>query len=160
MTKRAPVGGQQCNALCTRGVLEDVDIVELPRRAGDERRIAILATVKVAGAIVSVACTHLQHRGGSREQLAAVVETMVRRPTPRIIAGDFNLRPHDVEPVLASRGFTAAPSGPTSPAGAPRGRIDWIAVDAGLSVVGTRVHDPVVGDHCPLVADLAVVRPP
>ena len=119
-----------------------------------ERRVALLARVKLAGATLSVACTHLQHSGGdAREQLAAVIETLISRPSPRLLLGDFNLGPDDVEPLLAARGFTAAPSGPTFPAGAPRRRIDWIAVDGGLRVVGARRHDPVVGDHCPLSAD-------
>jgi endonuclease/exonuclease/phosphatase family metal-dependent hydrolase len=158
--KRTPVGGTQCNALCARGDIDEFETIELPGRAGEERRIALLARVRLAGATVSVACTHLQHRGGgAREQLAATLEMLVGRPAPRVVAGDFNLDPPDVEPILADRGFTAAPSGPTSPARAPRRRIDWIAVDAGLRVLGTRVHDPVVGDHCPLVADLAVVPP-
>ena len=86
----------------------------------------------------------------------AVLETLCLRPGPRLIAGDFNLTAKDVEPLLTARGFTAAPSGPTSPARAPRRRIDWIAVDAGLAVLGSRLHQPVVGDHCPLVADIAV----
>jgi endonuclease/exonuclease/phosphatase family metal-dependent hydrolase len=156
--KRTPLGGSQCNVLCARGAIDQVEVVELPRRAEAERRVAILARVRLAGATVSVACTHLQHRGGAaREQLAAVLETLVARPSPRIVAGDFNLAAEDVEPILAARGFAPAPSGPTFPAGSPRRRIDWIAVDAALHVLGTRVHDPIVGDHCPLVADLAVV---
>ena len=128
------------------------------RRAPTRRRHGTSASrcsrVKLAGATLSVACTHLQHSGGgAREQLAAVIETLISRPSPRLLLGDFNLGPDDVEPLLATRGFTAAPSGPTFPAGAPRRRIDWIAVDGGLRVVGARRHDPVVGDHCPLSAD-------
>ena len=155
--KRTPVGGSQCNALCARGHFEEIEAVDLPRRAGDENRVAVLARVVLAGASISVACAHLQHRGGNaREQLAAVLETLCRRPGPRLIAGDFNLTEKDVQPLLAARGFTAAPSGPTSPAHAPRRRIDWIAVDAGLVVLASRLHQPIVGDHCPLVADIAV----
>ncbi len=155
--KRTPVGGSQCNALCARGRFEDVEVIELPREPDDERRVAIICRVVLAGATVSVACTHLQHGGGKpREQLAAVVETMFRRPTPRIIAGDFNLAEEEVEPILAARGFRAAPSGATFPARTPRRRIDWIAVDSTLEVVGSRLHQPVVGDHCPLVADIAI----
>ena len=160
VAKSTGFGGSQCNALCARGEISDVEIVELPRDEGTERRVALLARVKLAGATLSVACTHLQHSGGgAREQLAAVIETLISRPSPRLLLGDFNLGPDDVEPLLAARGFTAAPSGPTFPASAPRRRIDWIAVDGGLRVVGARRHDPVVGDHCPLSADLAVVPP-
>jgi endonuclease/exonuclease/phosphatase family metal-dependent hydrolase len=160
VAKRTPVGGSQCNALLARGELANVETIELPRHEGAERRVALFARVKLAGTTLSFACTHLHHRGaGAREQLAAVIETLVGWPSPRVIAGDFNMGPDDVEPLLAARGFTPAPSGPTFPAGAPRKRIDWIAVDAGLRVVGARRHEPVVGDHCPLSADLAVVPP-
>ena len=134
VAKRTGFGGSQCNALCARGEISDVEIVELPRDEGTERRVALLARVKLAGATLSVACTHLQHSGGgAREQLAAVIETLISRPSPRLLLGDFNLGSDDVEPLLAARGFTAAPSGPTFPAGAPRRRIDWIAVDGGLA---------------------------
>ena len=126
-----------------------------------ERRVALLARVKLAGATLSVACTHLQHRGGgAREQLAAVIETLIARPSPRLIAGDFNLGPEDVEPLLAARGFTAAPSGPDVSGGraATAHRLDRRRRRA-RACVGARRHEPVVGDHCPLSADLAVVPP-
>jgi endonuclease/exonuclease/phosphatase family metal-dependent hydrolase len=155
--KRAPGGGSQCNALCARGRLADVEILELPRPPGIERRVAILSRVTLSATAISVACTHLQHRGGvAREQLVAVLDRLLQRPAPRLLAGDLNIGPEQVEPILAARGFRAAPSGPTFPAHAPRTRIDWIAVDAGLEVVAARLHRALVGDHTPLVADLAV----
>jgi endonuclease/exonuclease/phosphatase family metal-dependent hydrolase len=154
--KRAPGGGWQCNAVCARGVISDVEVVELPRTAGDERRVALVARVTLAGGAITVACTHLQHRrGNAPEQLACVLETLMSRPTPRVLAGDLNLDPAQVEPLLTEHGFVAAPSGPTAPARAPRRRIDWIAVDAGLHVVGSRLHLPLVSDHLPVSADLA-----
>jgi endonuclease/exonuclease/phosphatase family metal-dependent hydrolase len=157
VAKPTPVGGTQCNAITSRGQFRDVETVELPRSEGQERRVALLARLTLGGSDITVACTHLQHRGGGgREQLAAVLVALSERPGPRVLAGDFNLEPGDVEPILAARGFTAAPSGPTSPANAPRRRIDYIAVDGGLRIAGSRVHAPLVGDHCPVVADLVL----
>ena len=156
-TKRTPVGGEQCNALCARGAFADVEVCELPRREGDERRIGLVARVALGGGRVTVACTHLQHRAGNAVgQLHAVLEVLERRPVPRLLAGDFNLEPPDVEPVLAAHGFRAVPSGATSPAHAPRRRIDYIAVDDAFSIVTSRIHQPLVGDHCPVVADLTL----
>jgi endonuclease/exonuclease/phosphatase family metal-dependent hydrolase len=85
-----------------------------------------------------------------------VLELLGQRPGPRLIAGDFNLDPGDVDPILAAHGFAAAPSTPTSTAAHPTRRIDYIACDAGFRVVATRVHAPLVSDHRPLVVDLAV----
>jgi endonuclease/exonuclease/phosphatase family metal-dependent hydrolase len=156
--KWTPIGGQQCNALLTRGDLHDVEVVALPRRPGDERRVALLARVQLPGVELSVACTHLQHRvpDAAVEQLHAVLELLSARPGPHLLAGDLNLDPAHVEPLLAQFGFAAGDGGPTSPAANPRRRIDWLACDAGLRVSATRVHAPLVSDHCPVVADLVV----
>jgi endonuclease/exonuclease/phosphatase family metal-dependent hydrolase len=154
--KRAPGGGSQCNALCVRGSFSDVEVIELPRTPGNERRVVVVARVTLAGGSISVACTHLQHRrGNAPEQLASALETLAARPSPRILAGDLNLDPAQVEPLLHQHGFVAALSGPTAPARAPRRRIDWIAVDRGLHVVGSRLHRPLVSDHLPVSADVA-----
>jgi endonuclease/exonuclease/phosphatase family metal-dependent hydrolase len=155
--KHTPVGGWQCNALCARGQITDVEVVELPRATGSERRVALLARVVLAGGSVSVACTHLQHRrSNGPEQLAFVLDAIAARPLPRLVMGDFNLGPTIVEPLLAARAFVPAPTGPTAPARAPARRIDWIAADAGLRVVTSRLHQPLVGDHLPVGADLAL----
>jgi endonuclease/exonuclease/phosphatase family metal-dependent hydrolase len=154
--KRTPVGGRQCNALCARGRIDDVEVVELPRREGDERRVALLASVRLVGGTVSVACVHLEHaRSNGAEQLEHTLATLATRPGPRLVAGDFNLRPDVVLPRLAAHGYVAAESGPTASAVDPKRRIDWIAVDEGLRIVGSRLHQPFVGDHLPLSADLA-----
>jgi endonuclease/exonuclease/phosphatase family metal-dependent hydrolase len=154
--KRTPVGGWQCNAVSARGRIADVEVLELPRTRGDERRVALLARVALPGGVVSVACTHLQHHhGNAPEQLASVLQALRDRPDPRVVAGDFNLDAPRAEPILAQYGFIAAPSGPTAPADRPARRIDWIAVDERLRIVGARLHRPLVSDHLPLSADLA-----
>lgn len=154
---RTPVGGHQCNALAVRGNLADVEVVPLPRAAGAELRVVVLARVLLPGRVLSVACTHLESRSkaAAREQLDAACEALRARPAPRVLAGDLNLTAAAVEPILARYGLHAAPSGPTFPAAQPARRIDWIAVD-GAGVHDTRVHRPVVSDHCPLVADLVL----
>lgn len=155
--KRTPVGGRQCNALAVRGNLADVEVLELPRAVGAELRVALLARVLLPGRVLSVACTHLESRSraAAREQLHAVCAALQARPAPRVLAGDLNLGAGAVEPILAEYGLRAAPSGPTHPAERPQRRIDWIAVDD-ARVHDTRVQQPVVSDHCPLIADLVL----
>lgn len=153
--KRTPVGGWQCNALCARGPITDTEVVVLPRRASDERRVVLLATVRLPGAVLSVACTHLQHRGGAGpEQLAAALDALTARPAPHVLAGDLNLAADVVAPALAARGFLPAETGPTFPVDDPRRRIDWIAVDGALEPARAAVGRPLVSDHRPIVADL------
>ena len=83
-----------------------------PRHEGAERRVALLARVKLAGATLSVACTHLHHRGGgAREQLAAVIETLIGRPSPASARGRLQHR---------ARRRRTAPRGPRLHAGAVR----------------------------------------
>ncbi|GIU90437.1 MAG: endonuclease/exonuclease/phosphatase [Acidimicrobiia bacterium] len=153
--KRTPIGGRQCNALCARGSIADVEVVELPGRPQDERRVLLLARVVLPAGAVTVGVTHLATAGRARVQLPVVLERLDARPPPHLLLGDLNLTEGDVEPVLAAHGLQAAPSGPTFPASSPRRRIDWIAVGGGLSVGPARVHRTLVGDHCPLVADVA-----
>lgn len=147
--------GRQCNALCARGVIDDVEVVALPGEPGDERRVLLLARVGLAAGAVSVAVTHLATGTRARAQLPVVLDRLASRPPPRLLLADLNLTAGDVEPALAGHGLTPAPSGPTFPAREPRRRIDWIAAGAGLAVGPARVHRPLAGDHCPVVCDLA-----
>jgi endonuclease/exonuclease/phosphatase family metal-dependent hydrolase len=159
--KRTPVGGWQCNALATRGNLTDVETVELPLRGGNERRVVLLARVLLPGTALTVACTHLQNgdKPAALMQLDAALDALEARPGPHVLAGDLNLGPDDVEPVLRARQFAAAPSPPTSPAQNPRRRIDWIACDGDLTAGTTRVHELFVSDHRAVVTDVVVSQP-
>jgi len=153
--KRTWIGGRQCNALCARGWIGDVEVVALPVLPQDERRVLLLARVVLPGGALTVGVTHLATGGRARAQLPVVLERLEARPPPHLLLGDLNLTEGDVEPALAAHGLRAAPSGPTFPALSPHRRIDWIAVGGGLSVGPARVHRPLVGDHCPIVADIA-----
>src|SRR5262249_59473828 len=80
VAKQTPVGGAQCNAITSRGQFRDVETVELPRAEGQERRVALLARIALGGSDITVACTHLQHRGGGgRAQPAAVIVALTPR---------------------------------------------------------------------------------
>src|SRR5437763_1106881 len=157
-------GGEYGNALLARGSLVDVEHVRLPVMPGNEARAVVLARVQVGGVALSVAATHLQNRHGGPpptpqdaaeqlEQLDVVLAGLARRPGPRVLLGDLNMPPEVVVPVLEAAGYEVADSGPTVVVGAPKFRIDYVAVD-GLAVGATEVHDPDVSDHRALVVEV------
>jgi endonuclease/exonuclease/phosphatase family metal-dependent hydrolase len=142
------------NVLLARGPITDVEVLKLPRPNEGEQRVAILAQVSVNGLRLSVGATHLSFRAGEGEaQLQVVLDALARRDGPRLLLGDLNLGPDVVEPALAAAGYAVVQTGPTFPAGAPRTRIDFVAV-AGLEVLAASTPEPGVSDHLPVVAEL------
>jgi endonuclease/exonuclease/phosphatase family metal-dependent hydrolase len=156
--KHIPFGGRQCNALCARGPIHEVQVLPLPQPPGLEPRNAIIARVTLPGLQLTVASTHLHHRPRSNAlpQLQRIIETLAERPGPRIIAGDLNLSAAEAVPILRDAGYTPVEVEPTAPRKAPVEQIDWIAGDASLSVVHAEVHQPLVSDHLPVVVTFAL----
>jgi endonuclease/exonuclease/phosphatase family metal-dependent hydrolase len=162
--RRLRRGGEYGNALLAAGPIGDVEHVPLPVTPGREARAAVLARVKVDGTALTVATTHLQNRRGraprtpdeADEQLAqldVVLDALARRPRPRVLLGDLNLLPEVAEPVLEAAGYDVAESEPTVHAGAPKVRLDYVAVD-GLTIRGSEVLDTDVSDHRALVVEV------
>jgi endonuclease/exonuclease/phosphatase (EEP) superfamily protein YafD len=58
-------------------------------------------------------------------------------------------------PALEAAGYDVADSEPTVVVGAPKFRIDYVAVD-GLAVGAGEVHDTDVSDHRALVVEVAL----
>jgi endonuclease/exonuclease/phosphatase family metal-dependent hydrolase len=163
--RRLREGGEYGNALLATGPITDVEHVSLPVTPGREGRAAVLARVDVDGTALSVAATHLQNRRGraprtaaeADEQLAqldVVLDALARRPRPRALLGDLNVLPEVVEPVLEAAGYDLADSEPTVHAGAPKVRLDYVAVD-GLTIHGSEVFDTDVSDHRALVVEVS-----
>jgi endonuclease/exonuclease/phosphatase family metal-dependent hydrolase len=161
-------GGEYGNALLVRGSLVDVEHVWLPVMPGNEARAAVLSGVEVDDVAMSVAATHLQNRHGGPpptteaaaeqlEQLEAVLAALERRPRPRVLLGDLNMPPEIAVPVLEVAGYEAADSEPTVVVGAPRFRIDYVAID-GLAVRGSEVLDTEVSDHRALVVEVEPIE--
>ena len=147
--------GRYGNALLARGPLADVQLLRLPRVGRRERRAAVLASVTLAGTTLTAAVTHLSiHPDEAGRQLAAVVEALGRRPPPRVLLGDLNLRAWDVSPRVRAAGLELAGGPPTFPAGAPRIRIDHVAHSPDLRVTSVEVPETPVSDHRPLVVEL------
>jgi endonuclease/exonuclease/phosphatase family metal-dependent hydrolase len=82
-----------------------------------------------------------------------VLAGLARRPRPRALLGDLNMPPEVAIPVLEAAGYEVADSEPTVVVGAPKFRIDYVAVD-GLAVNGSEVLDTDVSDHRALVVEV------
>jgi endonuclease/exonuclease/phosphatase family metal-dependent hydrolase len=157
-------GGEYGNALLVRGSFADVEHIRLPVAPRKEARAVVLAGVEVGGVALSVAATHLQNRHGrppptptdaaeQLEQLEVVLAGLARRRRPRALLGDLNMPPEVAVPVLEAAGYEVADSKPTVVVGAPKFRIDYIAVD-GLAIGGSEVLDTDVSDHRALVVEV------
>jgi endonuclease/exonuclease/phosphatase family metal-dependent hydrolase len=158
-------GGEYGNALLVRGTFDEIEHLPLPVAPGNEARAVVLARVRVDGVALSVAATHLQNRHGGPpptahdaaeqlEQLRVVLDALGRRSRPRALLGDLNMPPEVALSVLEAAGYDVADSEPTVVVGAPRFRIDYVAVD-GLVVEGSEVLDTDVSDHRALVVEVS-----
>jgi len=142
------------NVLLARGPITDVEVLKLPRPAAGEPRVAIVARVAVDGVGLSVAATHLSfRRGEGAPQLDVLLAALAERPGPRLVLGDLNIGPDVVLPAVTAAGYTVAPTEATFPAGAPRTRLDYVAV-SGLDVVSGSTPAVGTSDHLPVVAEL------
>ncbi|HZQ75920.1 MAG TPA: endonuclease/exonuclease/phosphatase family protein [Acidimicrobiia bacterium] len=142
------------NVLLARGPITDVEVLKLPRPAEGEPRVAIVARVTVDGVALSVAATHLSFRKGEgAAQLQLLLAALAERPGPRLVLGDLNIGPDVVLPAVTAAGYTVAPTEATFPAGAPRTRLDYVAV-SGLDVVSGSTPAVGTSDHLPVVAEL------
>jgi endonuclease/exonuclease/phosphatase family metal-dependent hydrolase len=161
-TRHRVLRGQYGNALITRGTIRDSEVKLLPGTGTQQPRVAILATVDLDGAAISVAVTHLQHHPQrlrhlpteAPDQLRALLAWLKERPSPRVLIGDLNLQPPRAEPIITAAGFEIAATGPAYPSNDPRVQLDYIAVD-GLVIESAAVVPTVdISDHRPIVVDV------
>jgi endonuclease/exonuclease/phosphatase family metal-dependent hydrolase len=129
-----------------------------PRPAGNpgwdrEPRVAMRATVDVAGHTVAVTTTHLSYLPWRGVRQLTHLTRVLGPAQPAVLMGDFNLPPW-VTGVVA-RGWRGPGGGPTHPATAPRLQLDQILV-RGLLVDVVSVAEPSTSDHRAVVADLRV----
>ena len=149
-------GGQFGNALLVRGTIDDVEVLPIPDA---EPRSAIVARARLdSGEVLSVANTHLGLRGAALGELPLVLDAMRDRPVPRVVIGDFNLDPEDVEPLAEAAGFERVMSDTTWPAKQPRRTIDHVLLD-GLRATAVVVVPLPVSDHLALVVDGVIQAP-
>ena len=157
--RAARVGGigKYGNALLSAEPLRDVDVVALPKTVRNHEPRAMLLATTLG---LTVAATHLSiHRPEVHDQLEAVVAALTARAGggPRLLVGDLNLLPEEIEPVVAAAGLTLAPwEQPTFPNHEPRIRIDHVAVGGGVTVASVDVVPTASSDHCALVVEVDV----
>lgn len=137
------------------------------------RRVAVHATVAVAGRSIAVVDTHLGAGVTSEERMRQAAALLAAVTAPLVIAGDLNAEPGSAELRSlrdagwwdAERRFRPAvrrpatnwPAGPRT--GAPTQRLDYLLVRDDTEVLDAFVPDDwehwaVLSDHVPVVARL------
>jgi endonuclease/exonuclease/phosphatase family metal-dependent hydrolase len=166
-SRRYP-GGSYGNAVLVRGRVMASHVVRLPRvprrRFWQERRTLLGVEAALDDGPLWVGCTHLAvPRAVNGPQLDALLRRVRDRPSPMVVAGDFN-RPFDaVAPQAEQVGLVAPAHGPTFPARVPKRSIDHLLHSTDLRAVHTEVRSTPMSDHAALLVDLergasAVVR--
>ena len=170
-------------ALLSRWPLRDVAYREFARSPFWDAKGFLTATLRMGGAEIAVVDVHLASTGDAEihrselDELAAHVAGLSRR-LPVLLLGDFNLRQGDADLDRFVRRLGADAAGVTGPTwnesylddcDAPGGE----QIDHVLSIPGPSMKlefrsarivvprtDPHPSDHCPVVADLALVPSP
>jgi endonuclease/exonuclease/phosphatase family metal-dependent hydrolase len=163
------------NALLSRLPVLVSDVHRLPGE-GDPR-IALRTMVELDGAALWVTTTQLGDGPADERaaQLAAVAALHSDAMETGVVVGDLNADPGSAELAPLRERFADAwelaaerddragwrfwrhDTGATSPAGAPRHRVDQVWVSPGIAVAAARVVDAAgASDHLPLVVDLLV----
>lgn len=154
-------GGAYGQAILSRWPIQNLDLLQLPQRAGREPRIVLRASIRAPIPLL-FATTHLDHEIEEvrMEQAAALNASMRSRNAVTILAGDFNAVPESA--AMRSlftfwRDSAGEIAAPTIPAEQPSRRIDYILVHPGKrwTTIESRVLDePVASDHRPVIATL------
>ena len=170
-------GGQYGNAVMSRWPMRRVSNHPLPSPVGGEARAVLAAEIAVPAGdgseIVTVLGTHFHHtqdptnRVASAEALETLfpADSVPAQGVAMLLAGDLNATPES-RPIglllkLWSMTSAARPA-PTSPAPAPRRKIDYVMYRprGRWRVIESRVVDEAVAsDHRPMLAVLELLPP-
>ena len=154
-------GGGYGQAILSRWPIKDVQVHQLPQRAGREPRILLKATIALREEQLAFCSAHLDHQLEEVriEQVNRINEIL--KPgaagSALLLAGDFNARPESssIKSLLGQWTDTAGEgAAPTIPAGNPRSRIDYIFVapQGAWRVIESKVlEEPIASDHRPVV---------
>ncbi|WP_157247759.1 endonuclease/exonuclease/phosphatase family protein [Nonomuraea typhae] len=120
--------------------------------------------VEVGGRELAIVNTHLQAPAGQAPEVAELAELagkLIAQGRPVVLAGDLNLRPGDpgmrvLEQAGLSDPLIAKGDPPTSPADAPKERIDHVLTSANVILDAVAVPSLDYSDHLPVVADLRI----
>lgn len=161
-------GGEYGQMLLSRWPLIDPQVLRLPGTPGREPRIAVVSRVEVPGlGRIGWGGVHLDASSDDQdrwEQVGALRRAFETHPEPVLLAGDFNATPESrvMRRMLEASGewldTAGAGAAPTSPAEAPRSRIDYVLARPGHRwhpVESQVLSEAVASDHRPLLAVIA-----
>ncbi len=163
-------GGEYGQVLLSRWPLMDPRVLRLPGTPGREPRIAVTSSVDVPGLGRIQWCgAHLDASSDDKdrwEQAGALLREFEGSAFPVLMAGDFNATPESrvMQRLLEARtGWfdTAGSQGaPTSPAEAPKSRIDYVLARPGdrwRAIESVVLPEAVASDHRALLAVIQAV---
>ena len=151
------------NAILSRYPLDVLQRADLPPAGMPLNRGYIMAEVDLGDTPLRVIATHLHHiteEGEIREEQVPFLISAWGQAPRTVIAGDLNAHPGTPEmdmldaAGLLDAGLFGPSPGFTSPADAPRQRIDYIWVTPDLVPVDLDVIPTTASDHLPIVAEL------
>lgn len=159
-------GGEYGMAILSRWPIVEVVNERLPDGAEPRTALRVRVRSPETGQEIVVVGVHLYRDDGERlAQMRRIAETLEGEEAPVILAGDFNSEPGSaVMALVGARGWHTLDKGAdrlTFSSDAPRTEIDFIAVRPADRFVVLRhrvLDEPVVSDHRPLIADLALRR--
>jgi endonuclease/exonuclease/phosphatase family metal-dependent hydrolase len=137
----------------------------LPRLGAEEPRGMAQVGVSVGGRRLTVLNTHLSEiREARRAQVRAIVRIIAGIRRPFVLMGDLNARPNapEIRPLKRRLRDAAALRGVRRPT-AGNGRIDYVLVSRGITVLSARIPTRSayrVSDHRPLTVRLRLDRTP
>jgi endonuclease/exonuclease/phosphatase family metal-dependent hydrolase len=151
---------QYGTAILSRYPVKDFTNTLLPKYPTGEQRGLAVATVKVRGADLRFANTHLTHNNAAErlEQAQKVVSLLGTAKSPTLLVGDLNARPDTPEiktmTALLADTWPAVGTGLgyTSPAENPTARIDYLLYSSKLKPTKASVPVSLASDHLPVVA--------
>jgi endonuclease/exonuclease/phosphatase family metal-dependent hydrolase len=151
---------QYGTAILSRYPIKDFTNTLLPKYPAGEQRGLAVATIKVRGADLRFANTHLTHNNDAErlEQAQKVVEVLGASKKPTMLVGDLNARPDtpEIKTILTSLSDTWAEvgigPGYTIPAENATARIDYLLHSPQLKPSKASVPVTPASDHLPVVA--------
>src|SRR6202012_1455312 len=119
----------------------------------EEPRAAVIAQLHTPMGRLTVANTHLSFvPGWNRRQLRRLIQDLRGLPGPRLLTGDLNMTPQNVQ---GWAGIRALAAGPGCPAENPDRQLDHILTDDDRLHAGTAKAELMpISDHRPLVVDV------
>jgi endonuclease/exonuclease/phosphatase family metal-dependent hydrolase len=155
---------QYGTAILSRYPIKDVTNTLLPRYPTGEQRGLAVATIKVRGAELRFANTHLTSNNNAErlEQAQKLISLLGTSTTPTLLVGDLNARPDAPEiktltAVLADT-WPEVGDGPgdTIEADNPTARIDYLLHSPQVTPISAMVPATLASDHLPVVGRFVI----